>query len=210
MFYKKAVIKNFSIFTGKYLCSSLFLIKLRTLRSSDLQKKRFQHKCFSVNIAKFLKKLILKKICERLLLLWLCSEYCKAKLFIHEDCKISVKCFSTFAGNTSTRVSFLIVAACNLSLSLFKKRFSHWCFTDSYLNFLTTTFLKREKEHCFKKNSIVMRKKSTALRNVDQIPIVNDNYATFYVTSPRFLYFSTVHSDNRLHLVLSVEKSHWK
>ena len=116
MFYKKAVIKNFSIFTGKYLCSSLFLIKLRTFRSSDLQKKRFQHKCFSVNIAKFLKKLILKKICERLLLLWLCSEYCKAKLFIHEDCKISVKCFSTFAGKHLYRS--VLFNSCSMQLKL--------------------------------------------------------------------------------------------
>ena len=77
--------------------------------------------------------------------------------------------------NTFTGVSFLInkVAACNLSLSLFKKRFPHWCFTDSYLNFLTTTFLKREKKHWDKKKSIVMRKKSTVPRNVDQISIAN-------------------------------------
>ena len=31
-------------------------------------RKRFQQLCFSVNTAKFFKKLILKKICERLLL----------------------------------------------------------------------------------------------------------------------------------------------
>ena len=41
--------------------------------AADLQvcnfiNKRFQHMCFSVNIAKYLKKLILKRICERLLL----------------------------------------------------------------------------------------------------------------------------------------------
>ena len=61
--------------------------------------------------------------------------------------------------NTFTGVSFLIniVVACNLSLSLFKKRFRHWCFPDSYLKFLTTTFLKREKKHCHEKRSIVIR-----------------------------------------------------
>ena len=135
---------------------------MRTFRFSDLQKKRSQHRYFSVNIAKFLKKLILKKICERLLLLWLCSEYCKAKLFIHEDCKIGVKCFSTSQENTSTGVSFLInkVAASNLSLSLFKKRFSHWCFTGSYLNFLTTTFLKREKSIVARKKALLWEKKA--------------------------------------------------
>ena len=67
VFYKKVVLKNFSIFTGKYLCLSLFLIKLRTF-GSNFVKKRFQHRCFSVNIEKFLKTVILEKICERLLL----------------------------------------------------------------------------------------------------------------------------------------------
>ena len=32
VFYKKAVIKNFAIFTGKHLCWSLFLIKLQAFR----------------------------------------------------------------------------------------------------------------------------------------------------------------------------------
>ena len=33
MFFKIDVLKNFAIFTGKYLCWSLFLIKLQTFRS---------------------------------------------------------------------------------------------------------------------------------------------------------------------------------
>ena len=49
-------------------------------------------------------------------------------------------------------------------------------FPDSYLKFLTTTFLKREKKHCYKKRGSDIYRKS--------------NYATFFVTSPRFLYFS--------------------
>ena len=32
VFYEKAVLKNFAIFTGKHLCWSLFLIKLQTFR----------------------------------------------------------------------------------------------------------------------------------------------------------------------------------
>ena len=63
------------------------------LQISNFFKKRFQRSCFSMNIAKFLKKLILKKIFKRLLL-----NNVKAKLFIHEDRKIGVKCFSTFTG----------------------------------------------------------------------------------------------------------------
>ena len=34
VFYKKAVLKNFSVFTGKYLCLILFLIKIRVFRSA--------------------------------------------------------------------------------------------------------------------------------------------------------------------------------
>ena len=86
--------------------------------------------------------------------------------------------------NTFTGVSFLIniVVAFNLSLSLFKKRFQHWCFPDSCLKSLTKTCLKREKtllwekKHCYKKCGSDIYRKST--------------YATLFVTSPRFLCFS--------------------
>ena len=67
IYYKKAVLKIIPIITRKYLCFSLFLIKLG-LQIYNFIKKGFQHRCFSVNIAKFLNLLILKKICERLLL----------------------------------------------------------------------------------------------------------------------------------------------
>ena len=45
MFYKKAVLKNFAIFTGKHLCWSHFLIKLQAWSS---------YWSFTVNVAKFL------------------------------------------------------------------------------------------------------------------------------------------------------------
>ena len=61
---KKAVLKNFEIFTGKHfvcfvLC--LFLIKLQGLQSCNFINKKLQHMCFPVNIAKFLRTSILKK-----------------------------------------------------------------------------------------------------------------------------------------------------
>ena len=40
VFYKKAVLKNFAIFTGKQLCRNLFLIKFQTLRGKKESKKR--------------------------------------------------------------------------------------------------------------------------------------------------------------------------
>ena len=59
-FIRKAVLKNLPIFTGKHLYLSLFLIKFI--------KKWLQRRCFSVNIAKFLRTSIIKNICKRLLL----------------------------------------------------------------------------------------------------------------------------------------------
>ena len=48
---KIVVLKNFSIFTGKHLCWSLFLMKSH--RPVTLLKERFQHMCFLVNMVKF-------------------------------------------------------------------------------------------------------------------------------------------------------------
>ena len=53
---KKAVFKNFTIFTEKFFCWSLFL------------KKLFQDRCSAVNITKFLRTFISKNIYEWLLL----------------------------------------------------------------------------------------------------------------------------------------------
>ena len=64
----KAVLKNFVIFVGKHLRWILFLKKLQTfgLQATDL--KLYKSEYFPVNIPKFLRTLILKNICRRLLL----------------------------------------------------------------------------------------------------------------------------------------------
>ena len=56
MFFKISVLKNFTIFAGKHLCWSYFLIKLQAWRSAILLK-RLQHRCFLVNIVTFLEHL---------------------------------------------------------------------------------------------------------------------------------------------------------
>ena len=56
VFYKKAILKIFSIFTGKDLCGGLFVTK------------KLQHRSFSVNITKSSRTTILKNLCKRLLL----------------------------------------------------------------------------------------------------------------------------------------------
>ena len=52
--YKKAVLKNFAIFTGKHLCWSLINLKGFWACITCTPTKRFQHRSFPVNIAKFL------------------------------------------------------------------------------------------------------------------------------------------------------------
>ena len=51
LFFKIDIVKSFAIFTGKHLCWNLFLIKLQG--ALNFIKKRFRHRCFPVNIAKF-------------------------------------------------------------------------------------------------------------------------------------------------------------
>ena len=68
MFHKKAVLKNFAIFTGKHLCWNLFFNTNSGLQAPRFIKKRLEHRFFIANIGKSLRTPILKKICERLLL----------------------------------------------------------------------------------------------------------------------------------------------
>ena len=51
VFCKKCVLRNFTKFTGKHLCQSLFFNK----ETFSLLKKRLWHRCFPVDFAKFLK-----------------------------------------------------------------------------------------------------------------------------------------------------------
>ena len=59
-FIKKVVLKKFAIFTGKYLCRSIFFNKVAGLWACNFIKKRLQHRCFPVNIVKFLRAPILR------------------------------------------------------------------------------------------------------------------------------------------------------
>ena len=69
MFCRKGVLKNFTNFTGKYLCWRLFLIKLHTC---NFIKNGLQHRCFPGKFVKFSRTPTLKNICKLLLL------YCSA------------------------------------------------------------------------------------------------------------------------------------
>ena len=63
MFFKIGIPKNFAIFTVKHLCRSPILIKV----CNDF-KKRLQHKCFPVNIAKILRTSLFTEYIRWLLL----------------------------------------------------------------------------------------------------------------------------------------------
>ena len=69
---KKRVLRNFTKFTRKHLCQSLFFNKVAGLRPATLLKKRPWYRRFTVNFAKFLRTpslqntsglLLLKKDC---------------------------------------------------------------------------------------------------------------------------------------------------
>ena len=64
VFCKKGVLRNFTKFTGKHLCQSLFFNKVTGLGL----KKRFWHRCFPVDFAKFLRIPLVQNFYGRLLL----------------------------------------------------------------------------------------------------------------------------------------------
>ena len=60
VFCKKEVLENFAKFKGKHLCQSLFFNKVAGLRPATLFKKRPWRRCFPLNIANFLRNLLLQ------------------------------------------------------------------------------------------------------------------------------------------------------
>ena len=64
MSYKKSVLKNFTKLSRKHLCQSFFFNKVASLRPATLLKKRLQHKCFPVNLVKFLRIIFLRSTPE--------------------------------------------------------------------------------------------------------------------------------------------------
>ena len=65
---KTGVLRNFTKFTGKYLCQSLFFNKVTGVRPATFFQKRLWHGCFSVNFVKFLRTLFLQNTSGRLFL----------------------------------------------------------------------------------------------------------------------------------------------
>ena len=70
---KKGVARNFTKFTGKHLCQSIFFNKVANLRPATLLNMRLWHKCFPVNFMKFIRTPFLQNTSGRLLLFLLLS-----------------------------------------------------------------------------------------------------------------------------------------
>ena len=68
VFYKKSVPKNFTKFTGKHLCQSLFFNKVAGLRPATLLKKKLWYRCLPVNFVKLLRIPFLQNTSGRLLM----------------------------------------------------------------------------------------------------------------------------------------------
>ena len=66
---KKGVPRNFTKFTGKYRCQSLFFNKIADLRLATVLEKSLWHRCFPVNFVKFLGEPFSQNNSGRLLLL---------------------------------------------------------------------------------------------------------------------------------------------
>ena len=80
VFCKKGVLRNFTKFTGKHLCQSLFF---NGLRPGTLVKKRLCYRCFPVNFVKFLRTSFLTEHLWWLLLKKTCTEKTLATSWSH-------------------------------------------------------------------------------------------------------------------------------
>ena len=80
------------------MCWGFFSIK------KNFIKKRLQHRCFAVNIVKFLRKPILKKICERLLNVNHCNQLKGTIRHCTQLWDIKLSCYET-SGPTVSKIS---------------------------------------------------------------------------------------------------------
>ena len=158
MFFKIGVLKNFALFTGKYLCLSLsWSLKVHGLKAYNFIKERLQHRCFPMNNAKFLRTPFFTEQLRWLLLyvVWtniaavkfLCNvvsavsgQRCQKQPFsdVHQN-NCSLK-FHKFHFKTSV-VEFLFNKVAALKIRNFiKKKLQPWCFPANIAKFLRTPF----------------------------------------------------------------------
>ena len=98
--YCECILKNFTKFTGKHLCWSLFFDKVAGLRPETLFKKKLQHRCLPVYFVKFLRTLSLKNTSG--------GCFCTKDLFLPIFCKEKgfKQIFFQLSGLASSNISF--------------------------------------------------------------------------------------------------------
>ena len=139
MFYtKKPILKNFGIFTGKHLCSNLFLNNFAGLRPSTLLKKRFQHRYFHVNISKNTCEHLLKNIYERLLLRVPCWNFATTQIFMNKNKYILLNAKSFNFVTLEIQVLYWVSICKLLKISL--PTIQLW--GEIFINFLTSDHLR--------------------------------------------------------------------
>ena len=124
MFCQKGVLKNFTKFTGKDLCQSLFSDKVAEFRAQTCNFiKRLWHRCFPVNFAKFFKNFFFIKTFWWLLLKSATQNgKVSSKLKIDSNMKeqlevINIRLLNGVFSKTSVQNDFLVCITENFDVS---------------------------------------------------------------------------------------------
>ena len=137
---RKVVLRNFAKFIGKRLSQGLFFNKFGGLRPETLLKKRLWLMCFLVNFAKFLRTFFLTEHFQWLLLNRFATNNRRNRPEVFCEI-IASKNIAKFTGKHLSWSLLIMLQA--ESLQLKRKRLQHRCFTLNFVNFLRTTFLKK-------------------------------------------------------------------
>ena len=100
---RKTALKNFARFPGKQLCWSLLLIKLQPL---SFNSNRLQHRCFLVNITKFLRASILKISANGCFFAFICHRFLNSYRII---ASYSFRYYMTYFAKKDLIIKFKVV-----------------------------------------------------------------------------------------------------
>ena len=112
---RKCVLRNFTKFTGKHLCQSLFFKKVVGLR-------RLRYRCFPVNFAKFLRTSFLQNTSGRVPLLGEIIKF-SSQVFIYENFDLIIELSIDFPNCSD---SWHATHLCQISLGEKTKPFQPW------------------------------------------------------------------------------------
>ena len=122
-FFKIGVLKTFAMFTGKHVCWNLFLIKCYCLNDYNFIKKKLQHRCFPVNIAKLFRAAFFYRAppVPASSSCWKFTEAVSTKIFLLPKCN-DFQIFECFFNTLQPGVAYLHPLERSENLKVF------WCF----------------------------------------------------------------------------------